>query len=97
MHRNAAFGSLILSLAILAGCAAGQNFSMDAAARVKVGMTKHEVMALLGPPGHQTARVGDEVWTWAHVNLLSGQNKVATIIFVDGLVAPAPGSGKPVQ
>lgn len=97
MHRNAAFGSLIVFAAIMAGCAAGQNFSMDAASRVKVGMTKQEVVELLGPPGHQTARVGDEVWTWAHVNLMSGQNKVATIIFVDGVVAPAPGSGKPVQ
>lgn len=83
--------------ALLVGCAAGSDFSLDNAAKVQAGMTKAEVVALMGKPMYQTARVGDEVWTWAHVNMMSGQSRTATIVFVGGVVQAQPGTGKPVQ
>ena len=83
--------------ALLVGCAAGTDFSLDNAAKVQAGMTKAEVVALMGKPMHQTSRVGDEVWTWAHVNMMSGQSRTATIVFVGGVVQAQPGTGKPVQ
>lgn len=84
---------------VFAGCATnyGSDFSLDAAAKVKSGMTKDEVIALLGEPNSKTSRVGDEVWVWAHYNPWSKESRTAAVIFADGVVQPSPLTGKPVQ
>lgn len=89
----------IAAAVLVSACAAnkGSDFSLEAAAKVQSGMTKDQVMELLGPPSHKSARVGDEVWVWANYNIYTQESRTATIIFVNGLVQNSPLSGKPVQ
>ncbi len=79
----------------LAGCASGSNFSMDAAGQIKPGMSKAEVVAMLGEPNQKLMTNGNEVWTWARVNVFKGESQAASVMFVNGVVhTPSTASTK---
>lgn len=89
-------GALACTVA-LCGCAAGSNFSIEDAANIKTGMTKDEVTATLGRPTQKIMRVGSEIWTWASVNLLTGESRVASVTFVDGKVTETHGTTRVIS
>lgn len=84
-----------IATAALVGCASGSNFSMDAASQIKPGMSKAEVVAMLGEPNQKLMTNGNEVWTWARVNIFKGDSQAASVMFVDGVVhTPSSSSTK---
>jgi hypothetical protein len=70
----------------LAGCASsGTNFDPVAASNVKPGMTKDQVIAMLGSPNVVTTTAdGRQVLAWTHVNVngLVGSSQVRSVSFI---------------
>ena len=97
--------AIICAALLLAGCAsAGTNFSDQAVASVQPGMSKADVIAMLGPPNAvSTMPDGRQVLAWSHVKINSwaGSSLVRSASFVfdaDGRVTgPATHSNIPGQ
>lgn len=91
--------AVLVAASLFSGCTGykGSEFTLDAAAKVQSGMTKEQVIELLGPPSHKSSRVGDEVLVWANYNVYTQESRTATVIFVNGQVQISPLTGKPVQ
>jgi outer membrane protein assembly factor BamE (lipoprotein component of BamABCDE complex) len=74
----------------LAACAAGSgSIDWNAARKVKEGMTKEEVTALMGNPYSVTTKGKEEqVWVWVHVKPFAGASHAA-LTFKEGKVKQA--------
>jgi hypothetical protein len=72
--------------ATLAGCAIGSgSIDWNEARKVKAGMDKQQVTALMGKPYMKTSNAkGLEVWTWMHVSPITFASSRAHLTFRDG-------------
>jgi hypothetical protein len=75
--------AVVLVAAMLAGCAAGKDFSMENVDKLKPGMTTEEVKAIMGPPYGVTVMGERSIWTWTRYGTFEGM-KSATVTFVNG-------------
>lgn len=87
MPRRRIGGLLLVLCFAIGGCSAGQNFEWNNVRKLKPGMSKSEVTALLGRPDVvRTVPMPDgghkEIWAWVYVNLFTG-NKSVSVGFVD--------------
>lgn len=80
----------VLAASILIGCASGTPYREQDVFAVKIGMTKAEVEAIVGPPTttRYHAESGLEGWYWENSKGLT-RNR-ASIVFRDGKVVQVP-------
>lgn len=70
---------LLLTIALLTGCAS----TGKAVAKLEPGMTKQQVLEILGPPADRSFRGNDEAWQYQEIAGF-GQCKYTTVWISDG-------------
>lgn len=78
----------MLAFLMFVGCA-GTRFTWDQARQLKTGMTKPQVLAVMGEPYLKTYSAGNEKWIWSHSDFL-GDTKAVSILFADDTVTSVP-------
>ena len=72
---------MVAAISVVLTACAGTNFKWADARQIKQGMTKSEVVQLVGKPT-SVANVGDEtIYVWVNVNGLTGKTKTLRINF----------------
>lgn len=84
-----------IALASLAGCAsvgtAGSGqIDWDKARQVKEGMSKTELVALMGQPYQVVSRDGKLLYIWVYANVWTGESAHVAMAVKDGKVLEAP-------
>jgi outer membrane protein assembly factor BamE (lipoprotein component of BamABCDE complex) len=80
--------SILIAL-LLIGCSAGTNFKWSDVNRLKTGMTRSEVQAIMGEPYMRSASPNGEQWIWSHAQAF-GNVKTVSIIFQNDSLTQAP-------
>lgn len=78
--------AFLISLVLLVGCAAINERTMQHTALVDPGMSKKEVLDILGPPGNRQFKDKDEAWQYCQTSVWDKGDKFAVIWFYDGKV-----------
>lgn len=70
--------------ATLTACASvGNDFSWQDANSIRNGMTREQVIAILGEPNSIEDNAHVMIWSYAHVNMFSGTNSKAVKFLFD--------------
>lgn len=78
---------LAIAIAFTAGCVAGTPFRWEAARKIQVGMTKAEVVGIMGNPYLVTSAAdGSEGWQWTWGNSFGGSGSFRIALKDDKVV-----------
>lgn len=81
---------LFIVLLCMSFVAEAKSFKWDDVRKIEIGMTKEQVIKLVGKPSNVVSANGKVQYSWLKYNWVTSKASIVWIDFVDGKVAAVP-------